>query len=107
MPGARERETAQPRPRATAAERPVRNVSNDGEYLSIKKDALVGLISIIGDGWASVLARPDIPQPTGDPKIDFTNSALHRDALALHDQNRDRIRAVASLAERAARLLLS
>ena len=94
-------------PRATDPGRPARNVTSDGEYLAIKKEALVDLISIAGDAYASFLARPDVPRATGDNKTDFDNAALHRDALALHDQNRDRIRTISGLVERTARLLLS
>lgn len=78
-----------------------------GEYLTIRKDAVVGLVQILGDVWAAHLGRPGMPEPTGDPATDFTNEALHRDALATHSQNRDRIRALTGLVERAAHALLS
>ena len=85
----------------------VPNVHSDGNYVSVKKDALLGLISLGGEFWASYLGRPDMPQPTGHTDTDLVNASLHRDALALHTQNRDRIRALTGLAERAAKLLLS
>lgn len=103
----RDNAEAHQRPRVTDQVGPAGHVASDGEYLAIKKEALVDLISIAGDAWASFLARPDIPQATGDVKIDMENASLHRDALALHDQNRDRIRVLSGLAERAARLLFS
>ena len=106
-PATRNPEPAPRSPRVTDQARPMANVADNGEYLAIRKDALIDLISIGGDAWASWLTRPDFPQATGDAKTDFDNASLHRDALALHDQNRDRVRTVSSLLERMARLLLS
>lgn len=80
--------------------------TND-EYLAIRKDTLASVVPLIGELCAAYLGRPDLPLPSGDPETDFTNHALHRDALALHDQNRDRIRALSVLAERAAKLILA
>ena len=80
---------------------------DDGEYVAIRKEAVASLLPIIGELCAAYLGRPDMPRPTGDHNTDFTNEALHRDALASHSQQRDRIRAIAGLAERAAKLMLS
>jgi len=80
--------------------------TESGEFVSVRKSDVVGLIPLGGELWAASLGRPDMPQATGDDVTDRTNAAMHRDALALHDQNRDRIRALAGLVERAAMLLL-
>lgn len=102
-----------PRPPEPVAEppptapRPTRNVYADGEYLSVRKEVFASLIPMGGELWAAFLGRPGLPKPSGDPNVDFANAALHRDALALHDQNRDRIRALTGLAERVVRLMMS
>lgn len=77
-----------------------------GEYLAIKKSALADVIPAVGLVWASFLGRPAMPQAVGDDVIDRDNAALHRDALAKHQQNLTRIEALTDLAARAARLLL-
>lgn len=79
---------------------------NAGEYFAIKKSAIADVIPAVGQVWASFLGRPAMPQAVGDDVIDRNNAALHRDALAKHQQNQTRITALTDLAARAARLLL-
>jgi hypothetical protein len=52
------------------------------------------------------LVRPEAPQAVGDDVIDRDNAAMHRDALAQHQQNMTRALALTKLAARAVRLLL-
>ena len=47
-----------------------------------------------------------MPAMIGDDIIDRTNSTLHRDALAMHQQNQTRILALTELAARAAKLFI-
>lgn len=100
--------TLQPRPpQSSPAGHGGPNVQANGEFVSVRKEAIAGLIPLAGEFAASYLGRPAMPQPSGDPNIDFANAALHRDALALHGQNRDRIRVLSNLAERAVKLMMS
>lgn len=78
-----------------------------GDYLAIPKAALVEIIPTLGQVWASFLGRPDMPQAVGDDVIDRDNAAMHRDALAMHQQNQTRIQALTDLAARAVRLLVA
>jgi len=83
---------------------PQSHPGQSGEYLAIPKTALVELIPTLGQVWASFLGRPGMPQAVGDDVIDRDNAAMHRDALAMHQQNQTRIQALTDLAARAARL---
>lgn len=69
-------------------------------YLSVRKADLLELVPAIGQIWASVLRLPDKPQATGDDVIDRNNAALHREALAHHQQSQTRILALTDLAYR-------
>jgi hypothetical protein len=80
--------------------------SQSGEYVTIRKSALAEIIPSIGQVWASFLVRPETPQAVGDDVIDRDNAAMHRDALAQHQQNMTRALALTKLAARAVRLLL-
>lgn len=77
-----------------------------GEFLAIKKSALVDLLPAAGALWASVLSPPDRPAAIGNDVVDRDNASLHREALALHQQNQTRILALTDLAARAARIIL-
>ena len=79
---------------------------SSGEYVTIRKSALAEIIPRIGQVWASFLVRPEPPQAVGDDIIDRDNAAMHRDALAQHQQNQTRALALTQLAARAVRLLL-
>jgi len=83
------------------------SAQQSADHISIRKDDMVSLIGMGGELLAAFYGRPAMPQVVGDDVTDRTNAALHRDALALHDQNRDRIRALTGLAERAAKMMLS
>lgn len=80
--------------------------SQSGEYVSIRKSALAEIIPSIGQVWASFLVRPEPPQAVGDDVIDRDNAAMHRDALAQHQQNMTRALALTKLAARTVQLLL-
>ena len=77
-----------------------------GDYLAIRKSTLVELISPAGQVLASYLGRPEAPMAVGDDLVDRNNAALHRDALAAHQQNQARITALTDLATRALNLLM-
>ena len=102
-PAVRPPNTYQPAPHQAG---PRSSAQIDSEHVSIRKDAVLDLVSVGGELCAAFLGRPDMPKYVGDPSADFTNATLHRDALARHEQNRERIRAVTGLVERAARILL-
>lgn len=74
------------------------------DYLTIKKSSVTDLVSLAGKAWASFLIRPDMPETIGDDIIDRTNATLHRDALAMHQQNQTRIAVLTDLATRAVKL---
>ena len=76
-------------------------------YFAIKKDALAEIIPSLGQVWASFLGRPELPKAVGNDTIDRDNAALHRDALAHHQQNQTRILALTDLAARAVKLFAS
>jgi len=77
-----------------------------GEYFAIKKSTLAELAPAVGQICASFLGRPEAPRAVGDAVIDRDNAAMHRDALAAHQQNQTRILALSDLAARAAKLFL-
>jgi len=79
-------------------------VSDD--YFRLKKDAIVEIVPLVGKVWSSFLGRPDMPTPTGDHIVDRENAALHRDALAQHQQAQHRIEALSQIAGRALDMLL-
>ena len=85
--------------------------ADSGDYFVIRKDAIAEAITFIGPAigqvWASFLGQPEPPQAVGDDVIDRDNAAMHRDALAKHQQNLTRILALTDLAARAARLLFT
>lgn len=109
-----------PRPRRPGGQRPVVRprptrpmpphaglpgpIAETDEYYSIRKSAIAELVPAAGQLWASFLARPDAPQATGNDLIDRDNAAMHRDALALHQQNQTRILALTDLASRLVKL---
>ena len=76
------------------------------DFVAIKKSAVAELLASVGPLWASVLARPQAPQAVGDDIIDRDNATMHRDALALHQQNQTRILALTDLAARAVKLFI-
>ena len=83
------------------------NARADGEYFSVKKEVVAELIPTLGELASASLGRPDMPRYTGDPSTDYANAALHREALALHDQTRERIRVTSNLIERFAKVVMS
>jgi len=83
------------------AEQPVHS-----EYFSLKKSALVEMVPLAGQVWASFLGRPQMPAAVGDDIADRENAALHRDALARHQQMQHRIVALSDLAARALDMVL-
>ena len=85
-------------------ERPT--VTQDGQYLSVKKSAVGELIPAAGKVWASFLGTPDAPQATGNDIVDRDNASAHREALAKHQQNQVRILALTELASRAFNLFV-
>ena len=85
---------------------PTGPVHDHGDYVAIKKDVVAELVPIIGKAYASFLARPEPPSATGDNIVDRDNASMHRDALALHQQNQTRILALTDLVARAAKLFL-
>jgi hypothetical protein len=78
-----------------------------GQYIAIKKSALAEIIPSVGHLWAAFLGMPAAPQAVGEDKVDRDNAALHRDALAKHQQNQTRILALTDLASRAVKLFAS
>ena len=85
---------------------PAPDTMMQGEYLSIKKSTLAELVPAAGQLWASFLARPEMPQASGNDIIDRDNASMHREALAMHQQNQTRILALTDLAARVAKLIL-
>jgi hypothetical protein len=75
-----------------------------GNYLAIKKSAIVEILPSLGHLWAAFLGMPQAPQAVGEDKIDRDNAAMHREALARHQQNQTRILALTDLASRAVKL---
>ena len=109
------RGTFQPGPRhggGAVITRPTRpdSQANGGQpdpgVLAIKKSALLDLIPVGGAAWACMLERPDKPVVVGNDVIDHENAAMHRDALAAHQQNMMRIRVISELAARAIKVLV-
>jgi len=97
------------RPRPPVVARPTIGQSmahDDGEYFAIKKSAIAELLPAVGQIWASFLAPPAPPAAVGNDIVDRDNAAMHRQALAMHDQNQTRILALTNLAARAAKLFL-
>lgn len=86
---------------------PSGTVNTSGEYLAIKKDVIGDLLPMAGKIWAALLGQPGRPEYTGDPRSDFTNAALHREALAQHEQSQLRIMTVSDVAGRVLKLLMS
>jgi hypothetical protein len=85
--------------------RPTRPIGFEhGEYLTIKKSAIGEILPSLGHLWAAFLGIPQAPQAVGEDKTDRDNAALHRDALARHQQNQVRILALTDLASRAVKL---
>jgi hypothetical protein len=78
-----------------------------GEYLTIKKSAIAEILPSLGHLWAAFLGMPQAPQAVGEDKTDRDNAAMHRDALARHQQNQTRILALTDLASRAVKLFAS
>ncbi len=85
---------------------PVAQANIGDDYVSIRKGALVEIIPIVGQVYASFLGLPALPTATGDHLVDRDNAALHRDALARHHQNQTRILALSDLAARAVSLMV-
>ncbi len=81
-------------------------MTDGGDYLSIKKSAIAQLIPIGGQIWASFLARPAPPLAVGNDIVDRDNATLHRDALAMHQQNQTRLLALSDLASRLVKLFV-
>lgn len=91
-----------PRPRLGGiVTRPRRPEPADDGYFRLKKEALIEVIPLAGKLWSSFLGQPDMPPPTGDDITDRGNAALHRDALAKHQQAQHRIEALSEIAARA------
>lgn len=94
----------EPRPTRPA---PAQGVIQDGgEFYTIKKSVIAELLPAAGQVWASLLAPPEPPQAIGNDIVDRDNAAMHRQALAMHDQNQTRILALTNLASRVAKLFL-
>jgi hypothetical protein len=75
-----------------------------GEYVTIKKSAIAEIIPGLGRLWAAFLGMPQAPLAVGEDKTDRDNAAMHREALARHQQNQTRILALTDLASRAVKL---
>lgn len=73
-------------------------------HIVVNKTALANLVPAAGQVWASFLIPPDAPKATGDDIVDRDNAAMHRQALAAHQQNQTRILALTDLAARAVKL---
>jgi hypothetical protein len=75
-------------------------VRTGDDELVVSKGAIAELIPAIGQVWASFLGLPEQPKATGSDVIDRNNAAMHRDALARHQQSQTRILALTMVAER-------
>ena len=97
------RPVLRPRPR-----RPVpvqaEPVTQSSAHVVIEKQALAEMVPAVGQLWASFLGRPEKPDAIGNDIIDRNNAAMHRDALAMHQQNQTRILALTDLASRVIKL---
>lgn len=91
------------RPRAT---HPAAAYDGNGDYMTIRKSAIIELLPIAGQLWASFLGRPDVPQAVGNDVIDRDNASMHRDALAMHQQNQTRILSLSDLASRVVKIFV-
>ena len=97
----RDRGDRRPRPRPG----PDRDdIEDQGDFIAVRKGAVAELIPVAGQLWASFLGRPEAPQAVGDDIVDRNNASMHREALALHQQNQTRILALTDLAARAVKL---
>lgn len=92
--------------RASQRPRPV-VVAQTPDRISIRKDAVIELLPMVGQVWAAFLGMPDAPAIENDDRIDRENAAAHRQALAQHQQNQTRILALTNLATRAANLMIN
>ena len=81
-------------------------VQSSDEYLAIKKSAVADILLAGGKVWASFLARPNPPAAVGDDIVDRDNATMHRDALAMHQQNQTRILALTDLVSRAVKAFI-
>lgn len=79
---------------------------DDAEYLTIRKSAFAELLPSFGKAWAAFLARPAAPAAVGDDIVDRDNATMHRDALAMHQQNQTRILSITDLVARAVKLFV-
>jgi hypothetical protein len=67
---------------------------------TINATTIAKLAPIVGQLCAAFLGRPNPPEIVGSDRIDRENAALHRDALAAHQQNQARILALSDLVGR-------
>ncbi len=99
-----------PRPTRPRPTRPypdhANSITDSGEYVTIPKSLIAELIPATGQVWASFLGLPDAPQATGNDVIDRDNATMHRDALAMHQQNQTRILSLSNLASRLVKLFV-
>lgn len=100
----RKRSSSRRSGRSIAVRKPAR--PKRGEHFSLKKSAMIEMVPLAGQVWASFLGRPGTPPATGDNLTDHGNASLHRDALARHQQMQHRIVALSELASRALEMVL-